>query len=226
MKIALSIFFLGIFLTIMTEAQTPVVTNVVLMKTTMGDFTIELYGNDAPKTVANFVGLVNKGFYDGILFHRVVPGFVIQVGDPKTKDSTKKSEWGTGGESIYGASFEDEFNQNAPSYKRGYVEGCMAMANAGPNTNSSQLFICFSGAESLPKAYSIFGLVTKGMDVAHAIEKVARDRSDCPITPVKIISAKEVKSISSVDKKMKVAKTTISDSTKSKIKKIKKSKTK
>jgi len=232
MKKALSIFILGIFITFMAEAQTPKVTNTVIMKTSLGEMKIELYGEDAPKTVANFVGLVNKGFYDGILFHRVVPGFVIQAGDPKTKDVAMKHMWGTGGESIYGGSFADELDSAAPSYKRGYVEGCLAMANAGPNTNSSQFFICFSGAAGLPKAYSIFGKVTQGMEIAHKIEAVNRDGRDCPTTPVAITEAKEIKSGKTADKKIKSAKKTITeanattDTTVVKAKKSKKSKRK
>ncbi|MFM7158350.1 MAG: peptidylprolyl isomerase, partial [Bacteroidota bacterium] len=90
--------------------QEPKVTHIVTMNTNHGAVTLSLYGEDAPKTVANFVGLAEQGFYDGILFHRVVPGFVIQAGDNKTKDETMKSQWGTGGESIYGGDFVDELN--------------------------------------------------------------------------------------------------------------------
>lgn len=149
----------------------PTVTHTALISTTMGDVEIELYGEDAPKTVANFVGLADKGFYDGILFHRVARGFVIQAGDPKTKDPSQRAQWGVGGESIYGAEFEDELNPAALSYQRGYVEGTLAMANRGPNTNTSQFFIML-GESGLAKNYSIFGMVIKGMDVVHAIENV------------------------------------------------------
>jgi cyclophilin family peptidyl-prolyl cis-trans isomerase len=151
-------------------ATEPVATQTAVIKTSMGDIEVELYGNDAPKTVANFVGLAEKEFYNGILFHRVVPGFVIQAGDPKTKNDSLRDQWGTGGESIYNREFEDELNPNAPSFKRGYVEGTLAMANHGPNTNSSQFFIML-GVSQLPKLYTIFGRVTKGMDVAHKIEQ-------------------------------------------------------
>ncbi len=167
-------------------AGDPVVTHTAVIKTSMGSFEVELYGKDAPKTVANFVGLAEKGFYNGILFHRVVPGFVIQAGDPKTKDSTQRGVWGTGGESIYGKEFADELDPGAPSYVRGYVDGTLAMANRGPNTNTSQFFVCL-GILGLPKNYSIFGKVTKGLDVVHAIEKVPLSNSQ-PNVPVVIES--------------------------------------
>lgn len=175
-----------------TEGQ-PTATHSALISTTMGDIEVELYGEDAPKTVANFVGLADKGYYNGILFHRVARGFVIQAGDPKTKDESKRSEWGSGGESIYGETFEDELNPATLSYQRGYVEGTLAMANRGPNTNSSQFFIMLSDSQ-LNKAYSIFGKVTKGMDVVHAIENVELSGESgmggTPSTPVAIKSIK------------------------------------
>jgi len=164
----------------------PTVTNTAVIKTSLGDIEIELYGEDAPKTVANFVGLAHKGFYNGILFHRVAPGFVIQAGDPQTKVDSLRSRWGTGGESIYNGEFADELNPNAPSYKRGYVEGTFAMANHGPNTNSSQFFIML-GPSELPKLYTIYGKVIKGLDVVHKIEHVELMGST-PKVPVKIIS--------------------------------------
>jgi cyclophilin family peptidyl-prolyl cis-trans isomerase len=147
----------------------PVVTATAVIKTSMGDIEVELYGKDAPKTVANFVGLAEKEFFNGILFHRVAPGFVIQAGDPKTKDPALSAQWGQGGESIYGKEFEDELNPNAPSYQRGYVEGTLAMANRGPNTNTSQFFIMLAETP-LPKNYTIFGKVVGGLDIVHDIE--------------------------------------------------------
>jgi cyclophilin family peptidyl-prolyl cis-trans isomerase len=171
------------------KAPAPVATYTAVIKTSMGDIEVELYGKDAPKTVANFIGLSDKGFYDGILFHRVVPGFVIQAGDPKTKNDSLRNQWGTGGESIYGDTFQDELNPNTLSYQRGYVEGTLAMANRGPNTNSSQFFIMLGNSE-LPKNYTIFGKVTKGMDVVHAIEKVQLGDRSVPMVPVKILGIK------------------------------------
>lgn len=156
-------------------AQQPVVTHTAVVSTTAGDFTIELYGNDAPRTVANFVGLAERGFYDSLAFHRIAPNFVVQTGDPATKDtSMPRSEWGKHGESIYGTPFEDELNAMTPSYKRGYVEGALAMANRGPNTNLSQFFIMLKTSVKLKKTFTIFGMVTSGMDIVHTIEDTGR----------------------------------------------------
>src|SRR3989344_4141134 len=132
-----------------------------VIKTDKGDITLELYPNDAPKTVMNFATLAKNGYYDNLTFHRVEPGFVIQGGDPNGN--------GTGGVSIYGAKFEDELNPNSTSYKTGYLEGVLAMANAGPNTNGSQFFIMLKDNETLPKNYTIFGRVTSGDDVVKKI---------------------------------------------------------
>lgn len=172
-----------------TATPQPVVTHVALIKTSLGDIEVELYGKDAPLTVANFVGLAEQDFYNGILFHRVVPGFVVQAGDPQTKDPSKKDRWGRGGSSIYdGKEFEDELDTAAPSSKRGYQEGVLAMANRGPNTNTSQFFIISgSRAASLPFKYTIFGMVRKGMDVVKAMEKAPLQNS-VPKEPIKIIS--------------------------------------
>jgi cyclophilin family peptidyl-prolyl cis-trans isomerase len=154
-------------------AGQPFPTHHAVISTSMGDITVELYGEDAPKTVANFVGLAKKGFYEGILFHRIVPGFVIQAGDPMTKDPSKMEKWGFGGESIYGGPFEDELDTATPSYKRGYAKGVMAMANSGPNTNLSQFFIMLDRSSGLDDrmSWTIFGKVIKGMDV---VEKMGR----------------------------------------------------
>lgn len=131
--------------------------------TEKGDIIIQLYGQDAPKTVTNFATLAKKGYYDGLTFHRVEPGFVIQGGDPNGD--------GTGGRSIYGDTFPDELNPSTDSYKAGYLEGVVAMANRGPNTNGSQFFIMLADNTSLAKAYTIFGKVTSGMDVVQKIAK-------------------------------------------------------
>jgi cyclophilin family peptidyl-prolyl cis-trans isomerase len=177
------------------NAPAPEVTHTAVLKTTMGTIEIELYGKDAPKTVENFVGLINRKFYDGILVHRVVPGFVIQAGDSATRDTTKREMWGRGGTSIYnGREFEDELNPATPSYKRGYVEGTLAMANRGPNTNTSQFFIMLVDNDKRPhplkKEFTIFGRVTKGMDIIHTIEQVPLSgQSGQPVKPVMIIKA-------------------------------------
>lgn len=127
------------------------------ISTTLGDFAIQLYAKDAPLTVNNFVFLAKQGFYNGVIFHRVIASFMIQTGDPDGN--------GTGGP---GYKFEDEVNKGYT-----YDVGTLAMANAGPNTNGSQFFIC-SGVKcsGLPQRYSIFGKVTEGLDVIKKIESV------------------------------------------------------
>lgn len=134
------------------------------LETSKGTITVELYETDAPKTVANFVGLAKEGYFNGTIFHRISKGFVIQGGD--------STGTGRGGKSIYGGDFADELNQSAPSYTAGYLRGTLAMANRGPNTNTSQFFIVLQDAPWLPKNYTIFGKVTTGMDVVDAIANV------------------------------------------------------
>jgi len=148
---------------------------VAVIETTMGTIEAELYGSDAPKTVENFVGLAGKKYFNGIIFHRVVPGFVIQGGDP--------TGTGTGGTSIWNREFADELNPATASYRAGYLKGVLAMANRGPNTNTSQFFIMLDDNTSLPKNYTIFGKVIKGLDVVEAIGKVPLQGSR-PVTPV------------------------------------------
>lgn len=130
--------------------------------TNRGVITFKLYGKDAPKAVENFVTLSQRGYYNGLKFHRVEPGFVIQGGDPKGD--------GTGGDSAWGGAFNDELDPNTASYKEGYVEGVVAMANSGPNTNKSQFFITLADQPNLPHSYTIFGKVTAGLDVVHKIQ--------------------------------------------------------
>jgi len=165
------------------------VTDIVTMETSKGIIEIGLYGIDAPKTVANFISLSEKGFYNGIIFHRIVPGFVIQAGDPATKDSTLRLRWGRGGESIYGGTFADELDQDTPSYKTGYARGVLAMANSGPNTNLSQFFFCLDDLADIDKNYTMFGKVLKGMEVVDAIAKSPTENS-FPLESIKILSTK------------------------------------
>jgi peptidyl-prolyl cis-trans isomerase A (cyclophilin A) len=154
--------------------------------TTHGTFTVELFESQAPKTVANFVGLAEgskewrhpktgeksrQPFYDGIIFHRIIGGFVIQGGDPLGQ--------GHGGP---GYQFEDEFH---PDLRHDRV-GVLSMANAGPNTNGSQFFITLGPTPHLDRRHSIFGAVTKGLDVVEAIGQVETDRNDRPVSPVTI----------------------------------------
>jgi len=154
-----------------------------------GKVTVELYDKDAPKTVENFLRLVNSGYYDCVTFHRVAKGFVIQGGDP--------TGTGSGGDSAFGGPFADELNPDTPSYKAGYVKGVLAMANAGPNTNTSQFFIML-GDVPLPHDYTIFGKVVAGQDVVDRIGQVditpqMGPNDGKPKAPVVIESAKIVK---------------------------------
>jgi peptidyl-prolyl cis-trans isomerase B (cyclophilin B) len=136
--------------------------------TSMGDIELELFDEDAPKTVENFTKLAGEGFYDGLIFHRVIPDFMIQGGCPRGD--------GTGDA---GYKFEDEINDHA------IVRGTLAMANAGPNTNGSQFFIVTAQATPwLDGKHTAFGQVTSGLDVVDAISGVDRDPSDRPETPV------------------------------------------
>ncbi|MDE2188569.1 MAG: peptidylprolyl isomerase [Patescibacteria group bacterium] len=144
----------------------------VTIQTNKGTIVFETYDADAPNTVKNFITLAEKGFYNSLIFHRVIEGFMIQGGDP--------TGTGRGGP---GYQFADELDSSTPSYQAGYVRGTVAMANSGPNTNGSQFFIMQKDTP-LPHAYSIFGKVISGMDVVDAIAAVKTDSNDKPITPV------------------------------------------
>lgn len=145
--------------------------HMITIQTNLGAITIETFDADAPKTVENFVTLANKGFYDGVIFHRVIKGFMIQGGDP--------TGTGMGGP---GYKFADELNQNTPSYKNGYKKGVVAMANAGANTNGSQFFIMLADYP-LPNSYTIFGKVVSGQDVVDAIGLLPTGAGDRPLNP-------------------------------------------
>ncbi len=158
---------------------------IAVIETTLGTIEAELYTKDAPKTTANFEGLAKQGYYNGIIFHRVVPGFVIQGGD--------STGTGTGGRSIYGHEFADELNPETKSYQQGYVKGVLAMANRGPNTNSSQFFVVLADQPNMPHLYTIFGKVIRGMDVVEKISHMelvppgARDgRPKVPVAMKKV----------------------------------------
>jgi peptidylprolyl isomerase len=135
--------------------------------------------------VANFVKLAGEKFYDNVKFHRVIKGFMIQTGDPLSKDATKQAYWGTGGP---GYKFADEL-----SGRETYKQGTVAMANSGPNTNGSQFFIVTAVDSGLPASYTVFGKVVKGMDIALKIENVNTDQSDRPFENVTINSITLVK---------------------------------
>jgi len=144
----------------------------VKIETTMGNIKVTLFAKEAPKTVENFVKLANDGFYDGIIFHRVIPNFMIQTGDP--------TGTGMGGP---GYKFEDEFAPGLTHSK----PGILSMANSGPNANGSQFFITVAASTWLDNKHSIFGEVTDGMNVALEISNAARDGKDKPLTTVKMI---------------------------------------
>lgn len=175
----------------------------VTMKTTMGDIKLKLFPDLAPKTVENFLGLAAKGYYDGIIFHRVIPDFMIQGGDP--------TGTGMGGESLWGEEFNDEFSKQAFN-----LNGALSMANAGPNTNGSQFFIVSNtevpqnmltqlegagyekevidayakngGTPWLDFRHTVFGHVIEGMDVVYDIQNVKRGAHDKPVNGVRIES--------------------------------------
>jgi peptidylprolyl isomerase len=151
---------------------------IVLLETNQGDIKIELF-SDMPITSGNFEKLVNEGFYDGILFHRIIDGFMIQGGDPLTKDPVKKRYWGTGGSEA----IKDEFGNV------GNIRGTISMANAGPNTGSSQFFINLVNNNFLDSKHPVFGKVVEGMDIVDKIAKVDTDSNDAPLSEVKIIKA-------------------------------------
>ncbi len=148
----------------------------VMLETTAGKIVIELFEKEMPVTAGNFKKLVEKGFYNGVIFHRVIPGFMIQGGDP--------TGTGTGGP---GYAIKDEFTSRNRNSK-----GTLSMANAGPNTGGSQFFINVADNNFLDSKHPVFGRVTEGMEVAVAISNVKRDRNDRPQTKVVISSASVV----------------------------------
>jgi cyclophilin family peptidyl-prolyl cis-trans isomerase len=150
--------------------------------TEKGDIEVDLFATDAPKATQNFIDLAKKGYYDDVVFHRVIPGFVIQGGDGQfgRKSSLEPNRVGTGGP---GYKFEDE------PVRGDYQRGALAMANAGPNTNGSQFFICHQDLTGrLPKNYTLFGQVTRGMDVVDAIAAAPTGAGDRPVEPVAMTS--------------------------------------
>jgi len=149
----------------------------VVLETNQGEIVLKLFPDVAPKACENFAGLVEKGYYDGIIFHRVISEFMIQGGDPTGS--------GMGGESIWGEEFEDECAADV-LFDRA---GLLAMANAGPNSNGSQFFITTVETSWLNGNHTIFGEVEEGYDVVEAIENVEVDFSDRPVEEQKIIKA-------------------------------------
>jgi cyclophilin family peptidyl-prolyl cis-trans isomerase len=145
---------------------------VAVIKTNMSTIELELFSKETPKTVENFVGLANKGYYDGVIFHRVIDNFMIQGGDP--------TGTGRGGESFWGGKFKDEF---VPSLKHS-EPGILSMANAGPNTNGSQFFITLVATPWLDGKHTVFGKVINGMEVVKAIGRVPKNQMDRPLKDV------------------------------------------
>jgi len=148
-----------------------------VIQTNKGTIRVELLEADAPKTTENFITLAQRGYYNGIIFHRAIKGFMIQGGDP--------TGTGRGGESAWGGRFNDEIDPSSAVYQTGYKAGTMAMANAGPNTNGSQFFIMHVDYALAPN-YTIFGRVSEGQDVVNAIATGATDRNDRPVEEVKM----------------------------------------
>lgn len=151
--------------------------SVVVFETNLGTIELTLMPDAAPKTCENFIGLVNKHYYDGVTFHRVIKNFMIQSGDP--------TGTGTGGESIWGKSFADECKAAVKFDK----PGLLAMANRGPNTNGSQFFITTALTPWLHMRHTIFGFVSQGYDIVKKIEGVKTAPGDRPIDPVTIVKA-------------------------------------
>lgn len=150
-----------------------------ILKTNKGDIEIT-FDNRAPHTVENFKKLANEGFYNGTKFHRVIKGFMIQGGDPLSKDDDMMDRWGTGGP---GYSFDDEIYEGNNN-----IIGSIAMANAGPNTNGSQFFINTADNSFLNQKHTVFGNVSTGMDVVTKIENVETLPGDKPVEPIIIKS--------------------------------------
>ena len=156
--------------------------NIAIVETNQGTIKIELFQDTMPLTTKNFMDLVGKGFYDGTRFHRVIPQFMIQGGDPLTKDVNKKRMWGTGGP---GYEIKDEFVKGISNFRV-----TISMANHGPNTGGSQFFINVADNTFLDGKHPVFGKVVEGMDVADKIVNSKRDGQDQPLQDVVIKSVK------------------------------------
>lgn len=159
-------------------------TTEVVLHTNKGDITLEIFTGQMPVTTTNFLKLAKAGFYDGVKFHRVIDGFMIQGGDPLTKDDTQVARWGTGGP---GYTIKDEFAQGLSN-----VRGTIAMANAGPNTGGSQFFINTADNLFLDGKHPVFGRVIAGAEVVNAISKTKTGQADRPVEAV-VINSVEVK---------------------------------
>jgi cyclophilin family peptidyl-prolyl cis-trans isomerase len=144
-----------------------------IISSNLGDIKLEFYPEHAPKTVDNFRELANRGFYDGLIFHRIVPNFVIQGGDPNTRDLSNRTRWGTGGP---GWNIKAEFNKNKHS------RGTLSMARSqDPDSAGSQFFIVLKDSNFLDGQYTVFGRVISGMDIVDKIASLKTDSSDAPV---------------------------------------------
>jgi cyclophilin family peptidyl-prolyl cis-trans isomerase len=150
-------------------------TSTGIITTKFGDIKLEFYPEHAPKTVDNFKKLAKKGFYDGLIFHRIVPKFVIQGGDPNTRNLSNRGTWGTGGP---GWNVKAEFNKNKHS------RGALSMARSqDPDSAGSQFFIVLKDSSFLDGQYTVFGKVASGMEIVDKIEALSTDSADAPVDP-------------------------------------------
>jgi len=177
LKKILAMAILLFFINNISEGASDMVEKRVILETSQGEIEIKLMLDVAPKACENFTKLVEKGYYDGIIFHRIIKSFMIQGGDP--------TGTGRGGESVWGGSFEDEVSPNV-KFDR---PGLLAMANAGPNTNGSQFFITTAKTPWLNMRHTIFAEVISGYDVVQKIENTPVDAQDKPVEEQKIIKA-------------------------------------
>ncbi len=181
LKKILVILFFVVFINNVNQGAYAMNETIVVLETSKGKIELKLMPDVAPKACENFVKLVEKGYYNGIIFHRVIKQFMIQGGDP--------TGTGRGGASIWGKPFEDEVSPDVGFDK----QGILAMANAGPNTNGSQFFITTANTPWLNMRHTIFGEVISGYDVVTKIENAVVDASSKPLTEQKIIKAYLIK---------------------------------
>jgi cyclophilin family peptidyl-prolyl cis-trans isomerase len=166
---------LSLLINIKGNGSSRIMVNRTHITTQFGDIELEFYSDFAPKTVENFKKLAENRFYDGLIFHRIVPGFVIQGGDPHTRDTSDRGRWGTGGP---GWTIKAEFNKNKHS------RGAISMARSqDPDSAGSQFFIVLQDSYFLDGQYTVFGRVISGMDIVDKISSLKTDSKDAPIDP-------------------------------------------
>lgn len=176
-RLIFSLLLIGLFIVNANAQNLQKERNVVILETNQGNIEIQLLPDVAPKTCENFTKLIEKGYYDGMIFHRVIKDFMVQGGDP--------TGTGRGGESVWGKPFEDEVKKEVTFDKK----GILAMANAGPNTNGSQFFITTAKTPWLNMRHTIFGEVISGYDIVEKIENTKTGAMDKPVEDQKIIKA-------------------------------------